>query len=200
MRNCLMCSHSFSPNLPQQKYCGPRCYVAANNARTRQDPAVKRCRTCTQSKTVDQFVVGHHNCNDCEALYADGLKRCSECRLVKPFADLFRRPRRSIPYGSKCKECVGRKAKTKNADPEQRARNQELKWRQRFGITRDEYSAMLQRQGGKWGSAPKYQARPFMWITTMGRVAFANSSVVNAMLCSVTPRTTPRSCFGRLNT
>lgn len=148
----------FPPVKPWQKRCSTKCNSVASNTRVRKDPTLKTCRTCKQSLPVEGFELAHRSCRECEQLQEAGLKRCRGCRIVKEHGDFTKRSGCVDGRESRCKTCRSEAAKRRNADPVQKARNRDVKYRLKYGIGEAEVEEMRRRQGGRCAICQKEKA------------------------------------------
>lgn len=147
---CLTCSAVFTAAKYWQKYCSVRCREVATQARVVARKTEKLCRTCLTVKPRAEFGDRSWNCLACEALDAEGLKRCGRCRHVKPFDDFNRMTRRSGPSDrqSTCRACSRLEQARRTNDPIEQRRARDNRLRRQFGITADQFELILAAQGG----------------------------------------------------
>jgi hypothetical protein len=87
-----------------------------------------------------------------------GTKKCGACGLVKPLDDFHRHVRGTFGRQALCKPCsIARAQAWRRANPEYSGKRaaggywRSYRWdriRQRYGLARDEYDALLEAQGG----------------------------------------------------
>lgn len=88
-------------------------------------------------------------------------KRCTRCKEIKPFEDFGRRgPKRSNAYESECKICKRkRSSEAYHTSPVEQARIRNKNLKKNFGITLEEYTRMLDFQGGVCAICGKEETR-----------------------------------------
>lgn len=151
VRICHICTAEYLPTNgnSKQRYCSRKCASVSSNTRKRNDPSLKRCRTCLLDLPVVQFEMNHRSCRGCEDLTRAGQKRCKTCTSVKPVEDFYLRSSRPDGRDSACKACRSETSRTRNADPSRREANRDAKYRARYGISRAEVEEKLADQGGR---------------------------------------------------
>lgn len=117
---------------------------------------VRKCRVCAVTKPLSEFKINKEcvegrikTCRDCISVgkhgrirklktaltksfeYPDGTKLCTQCKQVKPKSDFRLHSKKSGRLHSKCFICITDNLRFKN-----------------YGITGDEYRAMLNDQNG----------------------------------------------------
>lgn len=126
----------------------------------------KTCRSCGREKSVDEFYRSPAykdgrvpNCKPCVREYdkelmarpkvapATGKKRCCRCQKLKETGEFHARARNADGLRSECKECTREQEHSyRNRYPEkERLRRM---W-QKYGLTEQEYHAMIDRQDAK---------------------------------------------------
>lgn len=119
------------------------------NTRKRVHPDIKNCRTCRLDLPVGNFQLAHRSCLGCEALRAQGLKRCRGCGEAKVLEAFHQRPHRFDGRESCCRACKSERSRIKNSDPLKKRRNREVKLRAKYGIGVEDVETMLAEQGGR---------------------------------------------------
>lgn len=71
------------------------------------------------------------------------MKHCNKCGVTKPLSEFHKKAGRKDGHASTCKQCVNDRQRA--YDP---AKNKDCKLRKTYGITLEEYNAMLESQGG----------------------------------------------------
>ena len=77
------------------------------------------------------------------------LKRCSKCRDEKPLEAFGKKRYNKDGLNHYCKECERARSKKKYARPEIKERKKWYQIKKLYGLTKEEYLAKLETQGGK---------------------------------------------------
>lgn len=79
----------------------------------------------------------------CCSRYGGSVKLCNKCGEVKPLSEFHRKTGRKDGRSSTCKRCVNDRVRPYDADT-----NRDKKLRKAYGITLEDYSRILNDQGG----------------------------------------------------
>ena len=131
----------------------------------------KRCAKCKADKSVDEFYRNARNvdglassCKECNEghpviprdFHVGATRRvCSECEVEKPIGEFplrsksYRETHPGFERNRKCRDCVrNRNREQKRSKPP--TSEQQLRWTlASYGLTLDEYQAMVEKQGGR---------------------------------------------------
>lgn len=126
------------------------------------------CKECRSSRTKEERRAVEGSVAEKRVLAEQGHQRCSECRVVKPLDGFYRKSAAVNGRKSRCIECYNAasdeyrktpEAKAKraeahrrrrDADPESfRAKQREIAFRHKYGITVADYEFMLAAQDGR---------------------------------------------------
>ena len=77
------------------------------------------------------------------------MKRCSKCKLEKPFIDFNKNKSRKDGYQSSCKKCHSKMMSGYKSKGLKKKSDRKVDLKRRYGISEIQYQSMLKQQDGK---------------------------------------------------
>ena len=111
------------------------CIECRNSGRRAQRADTPRSRTWRESRE----------------LFAQGLRRCTGCKGIKPATTEYFKPRPDSPYGlvARCRDCQAIEAtRYRASNPSWRKSSRTKHLMTRYNMTLEQYESMLEEQGG----------------------------------------------------
>ena len=135
----------------------PRCRKCYHYCRNHNRlHGLRRCRGCKQVKPLDQFTKFRKTqwlCSDClhDRLHGDS-KLCSGCVIRKPKSGFWKSTSTVDRLETRCIECKSAETKKwRSISPAHRKKERNARLKSDYGITTDQYDALLAEQDGRCG-------------------------------------------------
>lgn len=117
------------------------------------------CKSCHSKQMYIKYREKHGEVRG--TTFNDGTaRRCTRCKEIKPFEEFVKRGPKRGGYGTECKACKRvRSSEEYHASPIEQARIRGKNLKKNFGITLEEYNAMLTLQNGLCAVCRKEETR-----------------------------------------